>query len=148
MKSRIFKTMLIAGFLFSLSAVTAQAQGGKSLAVDVPFDFMVSGKSLPAGKYVVVRGTQASAEGLRLQSTDGKKGVYVLTISIQSAETREQGAVVFTRYGDEYFLSQVWIAGKATGRELFKGAKERTLQRDIARRAVKPETVAITGRSK
>jgi hypothetical protein len=148
MTSRILKTMLIAGFLFSLTAVTAHAQGGNSLVVDVPFDFTVSGKSLPAGRYVVVRGTQGSADGLRLQGSDGKNAVYVLTKPIQSTANHEQGAVVFTRYGNQLFLTQVWIAGKSTGREMFKGAGERILQREAAKRRVKPETVALTGQAK
>jgi hypothetical protein len=147
MKSRILKTMLMACFLFSLTAVTAQAQGGNNLVVDVPFDFTVSGKSLPAGRYAVVRGTQGSADGLRLQSSDGKKAVYVLTKPIQSTDTHEQGAVVFTRYGNQLFLTQVWIAGKSTGREMFKGAGERALQREAAKRRVKPETIALTGQA-
>jgi hypothetical protein len=39
------------------------------------------------------------------------------------------GSLVFHRYGDEYFLSEIWPAGSSTGRGLPKSRAERELKR-------------------
>jgi hypothetical protein len=146
MRNHFLKTTMMIGVLLVLSAVTGRAQAGGNFMVTVPFDFVISGKTLPAGEYVVARSTQGS-EGLMIRARDGKGGAYVLTKSIQTEESQELTRVVFNRYDDQYFLSQVWISGKKTGRELFKSGKERALERELAQRAVKPETIAIGGRA-
>jgi len=38
---------------------------------------------------------------------------------------------VFHRYGNTYFLSQIWMAGESTGRELLKTREERALEREL-----------------
>ena len=83
-----------------------------------------------------------------IRARDGKGGAYLQTMSVQTEENQTQTKVVFKRYGDEYFLSQVWISGRSTGRELRKSRQERALERELAARAVKPETIAIAGKAK
>jgi hypothetical protein len=51
--------------------------------------------------------------------------------------------IVFHRYGDSYFLSEVLNAGQATGRELIPSRAERQLRRQMASNKTEPETVAL-----
>jgi hypothetical protein len=148
MRSQFLKTLMMIVALLALSAVSGQAQGGSTFRVTIPFDFSVSGKTLPAGDYIVARSTQSSNEGLKIRAKDGSDGAYFQTKSIQTAENQKQTRVVFRLYGDQYFLSQVWVSGRITGRELHKSRKERTLERELAGRAVKPETVAVAAQAK
>ena len=103
--------------------------------------------ALPAGEYIVARSTQGS-EGLVIRARDGKGGVYLLTKSIQTRDNQVQTRVVFNRYNDQYFLSQVWISGRSTGRELHKSRQERALERELAARAAKPESIAVAGKAR
>ena len=57
--------------------------------------------------------------------------------------TQGDTKLVFNRYGDQFFLSQVWMAGRTDGQELIKTRRERLLQREIARGSGKPETISI-----
>ena len=147
MTNHFLKTGVLIAVLVVLSAASGRAQGGSSFRVTVPFDFIVSDKTLPAGDYLVARSSQSSSEGLRIRAKDGRGGSYFQTKAIQIAESQKQTKVVFTRYGNQYFLSQVWISGRMTGRELHKSRKELTLEREVAGRAVKPETIAVTARA-
>lgn len=52
--------------------------------------------------------------------------------------------LVFNRYGEEYFLSQVWTDGGQLGRELPKSKRERSLEKVLAQHASKPERVVIS----
>ncbi len=51
--------------------------------------------------------------------------------------------IVFHRYGDSYFLSEVFAGGDETGRELHPSRQERILRREMASNKTEPETVAL-----
>lgn len=127
----------------ALAASSAYARISRSTVVQIPFDFIVAGKTLPAGEYLVERSTLNSADGLRLISTDKNAGVFVLTTTVQSNWRQSGSKLVFNRYQDQYFLAEFWTSGEATGRALIKSERERTLQREIAKNGDKPERIAI-----
>jgi hypothetical protein len=115
----------------------------RSVVVQIPFDFIVAGKTLPAGQYLVERSTLSSAEGLSLRSADKDAGVFVLTATVQSNWRQNGSKLVFNRYHDQYFLSEFWTSGESSGRALIKSDKERSLAREIAKNGDKPERIAI-----
>ena len=147
MRNHFLKTMTMIGALIVLSAVAGHAQAGAGFTVVVPFNFTVSGKTLPAGEYIVAR-SQPFNEGFMIRAKDGSAGAFLQTLPVQTKENQAQTKVVFKRYGNEYFLSQIWISGRSTGRELPKSRQERALERELAARAVKPETIAVAGRAR
>ncbi len=143
MQIQTLKRLIMPSVLIMLSAVVSYAQGGRQFTVTIPFDFYVSGKTLPAGQYIVDRSTQASAEGLALRATNVHAGSFALTKGIQREEIQQQSQLVFRRYGDQYFLAEVWISGRSTGRELTRSRKERSLMREIAKHGANHERVAV-----
>ena len=147
MSKQTLRTMMIISGLMVVSAITAHAQAGSSFMVSVPFDFTVSGRTLAAGEYIVAR-NGVSSDGLTIRSKDGKGGASALTKTIQTEDIQNETTVVFKRYDDQFFLSQVWVSGRSTGREIYKSKQERTVERELARRAVKPTTIAIVGQAK
>ncbi len=145
MQIQNWKKLIILSVLGVLTTVSAHAQAGKQFAVTIPFGFYVGSKTLPAGQYVVGRSTEASYEGVVLRGTDGRTGVFVLTRGIQTLEVQQQSKLVFRRYGDQYFLAEVWISERSTGRGLPTSRKERSLAQEIAKHGAKPEKVAVVG---
>jgi len=56
MKKKVFITALTCGLLAVAAAATAYAQmPGTAVRATIPFDFIVRGKTLPAGKYEIRR---------------------------------------------------------------------------------------------
>jgi len=147
MRNHFLKTITMIGALIILSAVSGRAQAGAGFTVVVPFGFTVSGKVLPAGEYIVAR-SQPFNEGLMIRAKDGRAGTFLQTMPVQSKENQVQTKVVFKRYGNEYFLSQIWISGRSTGRELHKARQERALERELAARSGKPDTIAVAGKAR
>lgn len=137
----IFTVTVLLAALFISSAYAASS---RSNVVRIPFDFTVAGKTLPAGAYLVERSTQSSSEGLSIRSVDTNRGVFVLTSTVQSDWRQKESRLVFNRYNGQYFLSEYWTSGEATGRALIKSDKERTAERQVARNGAKPERVSIT----
>jgi len=129
-------TKLIRNFgvaLFAAASLCAQAP--QTIVVQVPFGFHAGPSMLPAGEYTV--DTDAAPGIVRLRSADFKSAAMIQTNAVQSRSTSEVGKLVFHRYGDEYFLSQVWKSGADTGRELRVSRREMEVAAN-ARRGIEP----------
>ncbi|PYX30591.1 MAG: hypothetical protein DMG80_11925 [Acidobacteria bacterium] len=68
-----------------------------------------------------------------------------MTRGIQNKEVQQESNLVFRRYGDQYFLGEVWISGRSTGRELPSSRKERLTKQESAKHGGNPEKVAVVG---
>lgn len=102
-------TLGIAAMLMLVAAVSsAQAQGSATLRADIPFDFTVSGKTLPAGTYTVRQASSNDLATLSITSIEGKGGAFFHSILLDDRTGQSQAKLVFHRYDDRYFLSEVW----------------------------------------
>ena len=54
-----------------------------------------------------------------------------LTMRIDGGEAVDRNKLVFHRYGERYFLSEVWMAGEAFGGQLIKSKEESAIQRRL-----------------
>ena len=140
-----FSILVLLAALF-VSGVNAKASD--SVVFQIPFDFVVAGKTLPAGEYIVVRSTLASDEILSIRSLDKSGGAYVLTSTLRANEILNDSKLVFNRYGDQYFLSEFWVSGQDSGRKVIKSDRERAIKRGLAKAGAKVEQVAIAARHK
>ena len=147
MRSQFLKAVVMISVLIGLSAVSTRAQAGNSFTVTVPFEFSVSGKTLPAGEYTVIR-VGVSRDALTMCSKDGKGSASALTKTIETRDIQNQTKIVFRRYGKQYFLSQVWISGRSTGRELFTSKEQLKIERELTRGAAKPGTIAVVAQKR
>jgi hypothetical protein len=101
--NRISAIALIVAASF-VTAGSAMAQDHRAQAT-VPFNFTVNGNSLPAGTYTV--GSQVNSPNV-IMITDREKNVHLLTLA--QADPNVSGTsnkLVFHRYGDQYFLSEI-----------------------------------------
>jgi hypothetical protein len=120
----ILGSSLIACALSLSSLVATQSASAQSTAVaevNIPFAFHTPTQTLPAGAYRVDR----TGNLLILTSTDSKAAGFVLTHSAIKTQAPNHGYVVFERYGDTYYLEQIWTAGENTGIECPKGRAEK-----------------------
>ncbi len=129
--------------LASLLAPGAEARAAGSVVFQIPFDFVVGGKTLPAGKYIVVRSTLASDEILSIRSLDKSGGAFALTSTLRASEILSDSKLVFNRYQDQYFLSEFWLSGQDSGRKVIKSDSERAAERETAKAGAKVERVAV-----
>lgn len=89
--------------------------------VRVPFKFVLANKTLPDGEYLLL----SVRDEVFVQDSEGRSVAMVMTNAISGRRTvGKTGEVVFECYTDLCFLSQVWIPGRDTGRELLKSRVE------------------------
>jgi len=131
MKKQAFRTITMLSLLLVLAAVSVNAQrlSDDSISVNIPFDFAFGETKLPAGNYTLRRIVLPSSyDRVVIQSADGSGDSHTgMTRPNRTSEAPKQSNIVFNRYGDQYFLSQLWIAGSDTGRDLFQSRNERNL---------------------
>jgi hypothetical protein len=121
----ILGSSLVAGALtIGALATTQSASAQSNTAVGqatIPFAFQTDKRTLPAGTYRI---DVASSHILRLKGP-GNAGGFIVMNDAYKTNTPTRGSMVFDRYGDQYFLRQVWVAGSGHGYECPKGRAEK-----------------------
>ena len=121
--------MLVLVVMLSLVTASAtKAQSSRQVA-NIPFDFVVGSEELQAGEYRV---EAASSTGMAMKISGEHQGVYRLSSTITASRRAETGKLVFHRYGNRYFLAEIWTPGESVGRELLKSKDEKAVERELA----------------
>lgn len=94
----VLSLLLAAGSAF---AQTIDVKG------DIPFSFIVNKATLPSGQYELKSLTE-DGKMLGLRGPDGKPVDIVNSNRTESMTPSQKTKLVFKRYGDRYFLSQIW----------------------------------------
>ena len=136
------QSFLMAGVLvLSSMAATQVARAQESMVVDIPFAFTAGNATLPAGEYRVQKLDRNSAV-LFVHCWDARASALVITNAAQAKETQTESKLVFNRYGNRYFLSQVWNAGSIRGRQLPISPREKEMPQ-LARNETKTEITLV-----
>jgi hypothetical protein len=132
----------ILGLLLTFGALSAAAQGKKSVILKAPFSFKVEHQMLPAGTYRIL----VEHGWLQIRSADGKTGAMVLTLPVSGKTSEGSGQVVFNRYGDRYFLAQVWLPEMDLGRQTLESSEEKEAVKQGKLMAVRVKLESQAGR--
>ena len=144
----ITKVTLLSAMLLVTLVASAQGQSlAYNVKANIPFDFTVGEKKLPAGEYSIGRALRSDDIALSIADVVGHTKAIRLTHAALTLHPKEKSSLVFHRYGDQYFLFQVWPAGESAGREFPVSASERA-QRQLAKNSgvaqnMQCETVTI-----
>jgi hypothetical protein len=143
MKKRVLSVVAMSSFLFTLAIAGSAIDLGRMKA-NIPFDFTVGKTKLPAGSYIVdsavVRGC------LQISAADRSKNLFVSVFGGETSKKPSQAKLVFHRYGDQYFLWQVWNEGGTEAMRLPKSRAERELasqSKYLAQNETEPELVVV-----
>ena len=116
---------LAVGVLATAPAATAQSSS-TTVKVEIPFAFQVGSQHMPAGIYHI---DLLSSDTIALRGPDRHASGLVMVHSTVTLKTPDQGVAVFDRYGNSYYLHQIWTQGDTSGREFSKSkAEKETLQ--------------------
>lgn len=127
-------TMILA-IAFATAVVSANAQSANTVVAQIPFEFTVGDKTMPAGNYQINR---SLGNALTLRSSEPATSVSRLTNVIQPGKDKHT-RLLFHRYGERYFLAEVWTGAGDVGRQLLKSRQERAIEREMSSIASKTE---------
>jgi hypothetical protein len=116
MRSRILSALGAAIPVAVLALIPVPARAN-AIECQIPFSFVVRGKTLPPGRY------RFSDESQALLVRGYSHGAVALTNRLES-RTENEAKAVFERDGDEYILKETWMGG-GVGRELLRPRTDR-----------------------
>ena len=106
MNSRLWLFVAAMGLILAVGPGVASAQ--ETLSVNIPFAFIVNGKTNDAGEYALrVNDTQTE---VWLTPSKGT-GAPALVLTRLAATDPAASRVVFDKLGNTYYLSEVWLPG-------------------------------------
>ncbi|HEY2960822.1 MAG TPA: hypothetical protein VGJ37_00275 [Pyrinomonadaceae bacterium] len=128
----IKRAIALTGLVLLVTVSSVFAQTDRQTLVNIPFNFTVGEKALPAGKYLVRRNRTDSDIVWVIQNKRTNEVAMLLTRPKQANETQSSAKFVFRKYDDLYFLSEFWAAGTNSGREIQVSNRERALAKALA----------------
>ena len=145
MRKQVFTGVAMFGLLLTLAVASVHAQSRTRIEATIPFDFTIGNTNLQAGKYSV---KFTSRNALLLRSEDGKQSAIILAPRAVGGDVNKPERMVFHRYGDRYFLAQIWMLRGDSGRELDPSSAERRLAKEqrAAKGDAKPQKVEVAVR--
>ncbi len=127
-KGLTMMTLMVAVTLVAFSSANAQS---RRLTASVPFDFIVADKTFASGDYEVKAAT-AGGEAMVIRNEDNQQSIVRLTNPIVPTGKKSSSArLVFHKYGQTYFLREIWSGGDYNGRQLLETKRERSLRREM-----------------
>ena len=125
MKKRSASVIAVAAVLMLLGAAAASA-GDLIVRGEIPFAFVVDNTEMPAGVYLISRVSDNNDAPLRITNKlHGKGSAMFLTGEAAGSNASGHPELVFNRYGDRYFLRQVWTGTPGAGYQLPESRSER-----------------------
>ncbi len=131
MKRNLLKAFTMLMLLVTLSlasaVVSAQTQAANKVVATIPFEFSVGYKTFPAGEYSV-QVIPTAGDALMIRSADASESALRLSETTSRDKDKSHARLIFNRYGDKYFLSEVWNGVDKVGRRLIKSGDERAAE--------------------
>jgi len=118
--------LVVFGLMTLLALGTSAFAQTIQMKANIPFDFVVGNKALPAGEYVV-KSAGISSQALVIQNVSSKQIATMLANEVESLQPSAGSKLVFHQYGGDYFLREVWGKDNARGRELPRSRHEEEL---------------------
>jgi hypothetical protein len=131
---------VILGLVVVAGASVAQAQIIGRLKSNIPFSFYVRNRLMPAGDYTIAE-LNAGSGMMEIRSADGKSAAMFLTIGKQEKDIRTPSELIFHKYGDKAFLSEIVEQGEMEGAEVVKTKMEKRLEKSAREMEV---SIALT----
>src|ERR1700747_1367983 len=95
--------------LISIAGLGVAAKGQDQIVVNIPYEFVVAGKTLPPGTYRVNRLSNIQPEILILSSFESRAGLMVRSTAVERTRAYKP-EVSFEQIDGQHFLSQIETA--------------------------------------
>jgi hypothetical protein len=139
LSSAILSSAIAMGLLVSTGRI--QAQNSPQARATIPFAFQVGSRNMPAGLYSIYL---LSEHSVLFRAANGHGAGYFLVNPFYAGKVQTKGRVVFHRYGDRYFLREVWEEGSNHGITCNVSPEENEILRAQDRQPVTQTEVALS----
>jgi hypothetical protein len=123
--------------MLTVVCLPAVMHAQSTMRVSIAFDFYIGAQKFPSGNYIV----EVSSKYLKVSDWEGH-AAFALTNAVANPESRTLSVakLLFTRYDNFYFLSEVRRAGYSNGNGLIPSH----LESQIAKNGVERQLLAFS----
>jgi hypothetical protein len=105
----------------------ANAQIVGEVQANVPFEFHAGNAKLPAGTYRIRMMEDSDLTVMEISSMDGSKTALFQVQESESNSTPDHSELIFNKYGDTYFLSELFDEGDPSGSKVMESSLEKKI---------------------
>lgn len=120
---KLFVATLVIG-IFAVNSAFAQ----QSLDFEIPFDFQIGKTQMKAGKYKIKK-----MKNKTFSLTDVEKNkstLFLTTAQVGNERSVKTENIVFHRYGNSYFLREIYVLRATVGDEIGETKAERIVRKE------------------
>ena len=147
MKRKALRVLMILSLVATMVPDSVNAQS-LNFSLDVPYAFIVGDKELPAGRYTIHRSPLGLEDVLVIESANRKISQdFRMKIFLSKESATENKKLIFAKYGDQHFLSQIWAIsplGKSTRYQINKGKRELELEKTAKQDQSSPQPEVVS----
>jgi hypothetical protein len=136
MKRSVQGALMVVALMISVPVMQAQNR----IRADVPFAFNMEQVRMAAGNYEIAA---LSDKVLVVRSLESGQGRLLLKPMQVQARQVQNPKLVFHKYGEQYFLSQVWNGSSNIGIQFSISQREKELRMARNGSPIWPETVIV-----
>jgi len=103
----------------------AQIIGG--LQANIPFQFHAGAANLPAGTYRIRMLDDNNLTLMEISNLDGTRSALIQVQDSEANSTPTQSEMIFNKYGDQYFLAEMFDEGDASGSKVIESNYEKKI---------------------
>lgn len=112
-------------FALAVHPSKLQAQITDDLEVKIPFQFHAGNAKLPAGEYRVHMLDSSDLTLMEISSVDGSASALFQVMEAEAKTTPNKNELIFNKYGNRYFLADVFEGGTSTGSHVLESRYEK-----------------------
>jgi hypothetical protein len=139
MKINVYGALMIIALALIVSVPMTQAQ--TRARASVPFGFSLDQKSMPAGAYEISSMSDKVLVVRNLDTREARLVIESMHVQASQAAGTPHAKLVFRKYGDQYFLAEIWGGQSNIGIAFPESKREKELK--WARDTHEPELVVI-----
>jgi hypothetical protein len=125
---------LLAGLVVTLTigASKANAQIVDGLTANIPFEFHVGDTTFSAGDYRIHMLDDSNLTVMEISRLDGSDATMFQVQQADAKSVPTESELIFNKYGNEYFLAELFEGGEQSGSQLPKSRHEARVSRATA----------------
>lgn len=139
MRCSVFGALIF--LVFALVVGIPMTQGQARTRAGVPFDFTLGQQSMPAGSYEISSVNEKVLAVRNLETREARLLIASMHVEASQSAGTPHAKLVFRKYGDQYFLAEIWDGQSPIGIAFPESKREQELK--WARDSHQPELVVI-----
>ena len=133
MKKQFLLLIAIAVFATGFTT-TASAQAGRTLKVNVKFDFQIGDRTYPAGEYRIESNGRQPDNILQISSVDDANIRQFLVANHSTTGITQAPTLVFEKHGENYFLRNIVLESGQWGFSIRPSRRQRESEKQLTAR--------------